>query len=288
VLPGNAAYAVLGHTASPQRLHTLEVQLHLNQSAPEQYWAWFRGIVAGNFGRSLANGQSVSELVVPRLENSAILILAAGLIGTVLAMTLGVIAALRRGRVTDELLSTTSLAVTALPEFVIGITLVILFASVVTHLLPAVALIPPGASAWSQPRLLILPVATLVIVIVPYIFRMMRATMIEALASDYVEMAELNGVPTWRIVLFHALPNAIPPTIQVIGLTFLYLAGGIVLVESVFSFPGIGTGLVNAVADRDIPVIQFIVLILAAFYVAVNMISDAAALLATPRRRLPR
>ena len=126
------------------------------------------------------------------------------------------------------------------------------------------------------------------IVIVPYIFRMMRAAMIEALESDYVEMARLKGVPEWQIVLVHALPNAIAPTIQVIGLNFLYLAGGVVVVEYVFNFPGIGQGLVFAVDNRDIPVIQLIVVVLAAFYVCVNIVSDVIALLASPRRRIPR
>jgi peptide/nickel transport system permease protein len=162
------------------------------------------------------------------------------------------------------------------------------FSTVVSHLLPAVSLLPPGTYAWSQPELLILPVATLVIVIVPYIFRMMRAAMIEALESDYVEMARLKGVPEWQIVLVHALPNAIAPTIQVIGLNFLYLAGGVVVVEYVFNFPGIGQGLVFAVDNRDIPVIQLIVVVLAAFYVCVNIVSDVIALLASPRRRIPR
>jgi peptide/nickel transport system permease protein len=147
-------------------------------------------------------------------------------------------------------------------------------------------LLPPGTYAWSQPELLILPVVTLVIVIVPYIFRMMRAAMIEALESDYVEMARLKGVPERRIVLRHALPNAIAPTIQVIGLNFLYLAGGVVVVEFVFNYPGIGQGLVFAVGNRDIPVIQFIVVVLAAFYVCMNILTDVIALLATPRRRI--
>src|SRR5262249_58156337 len=179
-------------------------------------------------------------------------------------------------------------AVSALPEFVVAIGLIILLSPVVWHALPAVSLLPPGTYAWDQPKLLILPVATLVIVIVPYIFRMMRAAMIEALESDYVEMARLKGVPEWRIVLVHALPNAIAPTIQVIGLNFLYLAGGIVVVEYVFNFPGIGQGLVYAVDDRNVPVIQFIVVALAAFYVVVNIITDVIALLATPRRRISR
>jgi len=159
---------------------------------------------------------------------------------------------------------------------------------VVWHVLPAVSLLPPGTYAWDQPQLLVLPVATLVIVIVPYTMRMMRAAMVEALESDYVEMARLKGVPEWRTVLLHALPNAIAPTIQVIGLGFLYLAGGVVVVEYVFNFPGIGQGLVYAVNARDIPVIQFIVLVLAAFYVVMNIVTDVIALMATPRRRIAR
>jgi len=163
-----------------------------------------------------------------------------------------------------------------------------LLATVVWHVLPAVSLLAPGTYAWNQPELLVLPACTLVIVIVPYILRMMRAAMVEALESDYVEMARLKGVPEWRVVLVHALPNAIAPAVQVIGLNFLYLAGGIVIVEDVFNYPGVGQGLANAVTNRDIPVIQFIVLVLAAFYVVMNILTDVIALLATPRRRISR
>jgi peptide/nickel transport system permease protein len=288
VLPGNAAFAVLGRSANPARLHALERQLHLNQGLLAQYWTWLSGLLSGKLGTSLANGQPVWGLAEPRLINSAVLVLVTGVIGTVLGVALGAVAALRKDSWFDHACSVVALAVTSLPEFVVAITLIILFSTVVSHLLPAVSLLPPGTYAWSQPELLILPVATLVIVIVPYIFRMMRAAMIEALESDYVEMARLKGVPEWRIVLAHALPNAIAPTIQVIGLNFLYLAGGVVVVEYVFNFPGIGQGLVFAVNNRDIPVIQFIVVVLAAFYVCVNIVSDVVALLVTPRRRIPR
>jgi peptide/nickel transport system permease protein len=226
--------------------------------------------------------------IEPRLINSAVLMLVSGIIGAAAGVTLGAVAALRKDGWFDHISSVAALAVTSLPEFVVAIALIIVLSTVVLHLLPAVSLLPPGTYAWSQPELVILPAATLVIVIVPYIFRMMRAAMIEALESDYVEMARLKGVPEWRIVLAHALPNAIAPTIQVIGLNFLYLAGGVVVVEYVFNFPGIGQGLVYAVNNRDIPVIQSIVLILAAFYVCVNIASDMVALLATPRRRIPR
>jgi peptide/nickel transport system permease protein len=217
-----------------------------------------------------------------------VLVFLAGAIGTVLGVTLGAIAALRKDGWFDHVSSVISLAVTSLPEFVIAIGLIIVFATSLLHVLPPVSLLAPGTYAWDQLKLVILPVATLVLVIVPYIQRMMRGAMVEALESDYVEMARLKGVPEWKVVLVHALPNTVAPTIQVIGLNFLYLAGGIVIVEDVFNFPGIGQGLVNAVSDRDVPVIQFIVIVLAAFYVGMNILTDLVALLASPRRRMER
>jgi peptide/nickel transport system permease protein len=288
VLPGNAAYAILGHTATPARVHVLEIQLHLNRGIFDQYWTWISGLFTGNLGHSLVNGLPVWGFVEPRIVNSAVLVFASGAVGAIVGVALGAIAALRKDGWFDHVLSVIVLAVTSLPEFVVAIGLIILLSTVVWHILPAVSLLAPGTYAWNAPELLVLPTLTLVIVIVPYILRMMRAAMVEALESDYVEMARLKGVPEWRIVLMHALPNAIAPTIQVIGLNFLYLAGGIVIVESVFAFPGIGQGLVDAVNTRDIPVIQFIVVVLAAFYVIVNIVTDVIALMATPRRRIAR
>lgn len=290
VLPGNAANAVLGRTAaaSPAALRHLEAVLHLNRGLPDQFWLWFSGLFTGNLGHSLVNGQPVWGYVAPRLVNSAVLMLVTGVIGAVAGVALGGLAALRKGGWFDHVSAVTALAVASLPEFVVAIGLIILLSTVVAHLLPAVSLLPPGSYAWNAPKLLILPAATLVIVIVPYIQRMARAAMIEALESDYAEMARLKGVPMWRVVLMHALPNATAPVIQVIGLNFLYLAGGVVIVEYVFAFPGIGQGLVNAVDNRDIPVIQFIVVVLAAFYVCMNIVTDLIALLATPRHRIPR
>ena len=288
VLPGNAAFAVLGRSANPTRLHALERQLHLNRGLADQYWIWLSGLLTGKLGTSLANGKPVWALVEPRLINSAVLVFVSGLIGALAGVTLGAAAALRKNGWLDHIASVAALAVTSLPDFVVAISLIILLSTVVFHLLPAVSLLAPGTYAWSQPRLLILPVATLVIVIVPYIFRMMRAAMTEALESDYVEMARLKGVPEWRIALVHALPNAISPTVQVIGLNFLYLAGGVVVVEFVFNFPGIGQELVFAVDNRDIPVVQVTVVVLAAFYVVMNIVTDVLALFATPRRRIAR
>jgi peptide/nickel transport system permease protein len=288
ILPGNAAYAVLKNSATPERIRAVEAQLHLNRPAVVQYWTWITGVLHGDFGTSLANGESVSHLIGMRVENSAVLVLLAGVVGTVIALALGMLAASRRDGWLDNTLSVTSLAITALPEYVVAIVLVMVFASNLFHWLPAISVIPPGQPAWSDPSMLVLPVATLVIVIVPYIFRMMRGAMIEALESDYVEMAMLKGVSRWHVLLVHALPNSIAPTIPVLGLNLLYLAGGIVVVEYVFAYPGMGAGLVDAVSARDIPTIQFITLVLAAFYVFMNILTDVVALLASPRRRLPR
>ena len=253
-----------------------------------QYWLWLSGLLTGHPGTSLASGTSVWGQVSPRLVNSAVLVVVAGIIGSLIGLALGMVAALRKDGWFDHGSAVAALAVAAVPEFVVAIVLVMLFATVVFNVLPAVSFLPPGSYAWQHPQMLVLPVLTLVIVVVPYIQRMTRGAMVEALESDYVEMARLKGVPSSRIVLVHALPNAMAPIIQVIGLTFLYLAGGIVVVEFVFNFPGIGQGLINAVSDRDIPVIQFSVLALAAFYVAMNILADVVALLATPRRRLAR
>jgi peptide/nickel transport system permease protein len=288
LLPGNAALSVLGRSATPGRLHALELQLHLNRPKVDQYWVWLSGLFSGRLGNSLANGLPVWGQVSPRLVNSAALVFISGAIGTLVGVAFGALAALYKDSWFDHISSVVALAVTSLPEFVIGIFLIIIFAVDIFHVLPGVSFLGVGVHFWNAPKLLILPIATLVIVIVPYIYRMMRAAMVEALESDYVEMARLKGVPSKRLVIRHALPNAIAPTIQVVGLNFLYLAGGIVIVEVLFGYPGIGQGLYFAVQNRDIPTIQFIVLILAAFYVFMNIVTDVIALLATPRRRIAR
>jgi peptide/nickel transport system permease protein len=288
VLPGNAAYAVLGNRATPAELHLLERQLGLQHSAVSQYWTWFTGLFRGHFGESLTSRVSVGSLIGPRIVNSAALVVTAGIIGTAIGVIFGLIAALRRDSLTDHVLSVLALAVTALPEFVVGVALILLFATNVLHLFPGVSSLAPGEEPWQQPSLLVLPTATLVIVIVPYIFRMMRAATIEALESDYVEMARLKGLRARAVLVRHALPNALAPTIQAIGLSLLYLAGGIVVVEVVFNYPGLGQALDAAVIDKDIPTIQFIVMFLAVFYILVNIVTDVIALIVSPRRRVPR
>jgi peptide/nickel transport system permease protein len=222
VLPGNAATAILGTQATPARLKLLDHQLHLDQGLFAQYWAWIKGLLTGNPGVSFSSGQTVWSVVGPRLANSAALVVASGIIGTILGIVLGAWAGLKKDKLPDQIMSNVLLAVTALPEFVVAIALIVVFSTVLWHLLPAVSLLPPGTYAWSHPELMVLPVATLVIVIVPYLFRMMRAAMIEALESEYVEMARLKGASPMRVVMLHALPNALAPTIQVVGLNLLF------------------------------------------------------------------
>jgi peptide/nickel transport system permease protein len=285
LLPGDAARAVLGRDATPQRLAAFRREYHLDHSAVEQYWAWLSNLLRGNPGTSLANNLTVWSSVEPRIVNSLYLLIVVAVVGIPLSMVMGVWAALRRDRAFDHAASTITLAAAALPEFVVAIALIIVFATVVFQWLPPVSLVAPGASVWSDPQILVLPVATLTIAVVPYIFRMCRGAMIEVLESEYIEMARLKGTPRRVLLVRHALPNALAPTVQAIALTFAYLAGGVVVVEYIFGYPGIGQGLVNAVNARDLPTIQLIVLMLAAFYVIVNIIADVVAIMVTPRLR---
>lgn len=288
VLPGNAAYAILGHSANAQSVHALERQLGLDQPVVSQYFSWLTGLLHADAGVSLAAREPVTQLVNPKIANSAALILLSALVATVFGVAIGVLSAAHRDSAFDHGTSVVMLASTALPEFIVGVALVIIFATSVFHILPAVSLVPAGSTIWSSPKELVLPVATLSIVTIPYVARMTRGAMTDALESDYCEMATLKGSTRLSVLLNHAAPNAIAPTIQVLGLTLLYLAGGIVVVEYVFNFPGIGTALVGAVSDRDIPTIQYTVLVLAAFYVVVNIVTDLLVLLVSPRRRMPR
>jgi peptide/nickel transport system permease protein len=285
LLPGDTAQAVLGRSATPERLEALRQQLHLEDPAIVQFGRWIGGLLSGDPGTSLVNGHPVAEQVAPRILNSLVLLALVGLFGIPPSILLGIYAALRRGRRSDASISVIALALAAAPEFVVAIGLIVLFSTIVFHWLPPVSMIPPGGSIMARPRVLVLPVLTLAIVCFPYIFRMMRASMIEVLESDYMEMAKLKGLSSSRLIFLHGLPNAIAPTVQVIALTFAYLAGGVVIVEYVFGFPGIGQGLINAVVSRDVPTIQCIVVALAFFYVAMNILADVIVVAVTPRLR---
>jgi peptide/nickel transport system permease protein len=284
-LPGDAAQAVLGRSATPERLEALRRQLNLDDPALVQYWRWLSGLLSGDPGLSLANQKPILPQIMPRIMNSLTLLLITALVAIPLAIAAGLYAAFRKESKADNAMTVTALGLAAAPEFVIAIGLIALFSTVVFHWLPPVSMVRPGSSIMDRPQILVLPVLTLTILVFPYIFRMIRASMIEVLDSDYIEMARLKGLSRERIMLVHALPNAMGPALQVIALTFAYLAGGVVVVEYVFGFPGIGQGLINAVTTRDIPTIQFTVLLLAAFYVSVNLIADVITVLITPKLR---
>jgi peptide/nickel transport system permease protein len=284
-LPGDTARAILGRTATPASLAALREQLHLNQPLIVQYLTWAGGLIRGDAGNSMAAQEPVTRLIADRILNSAFLVLCAGVISIPLSVMIGAYAALWRDKAFDVVTSLSTLILAALPEFVVGVTLVVLFATTVTHLLPAVSLIPPGGKPWDQPVALILPVLTLVIAVTPYVARIMRASMIEVLESDYVEMARLKGLSERIVIQRHALPNALGPTFQVIALNLAYLAGGVIVVEYVFNYAGIGGALRDAVSNRDLPVIQALAMLIAGLYVVLNLLADIATILVTPRLR---
>ncbi len=211
--------------------------------------------------------------------------LAAALIAIPASILIGVAGAVRRDRAVDHILSMASLVLAALPDFVIGILLVMLFATQVFHVLPAVTMLDNDVPIWRQAAQVILPAVTLDIAVIPYMARIMRASMIEVLESEYVQMARLKGMPPARVILRHALPNAMVPFIQVTALQLAWLAGGVVVVEFVFRFPGIGQALIDAVANRDLPVVQTLALLIGAVYVLLNTLADVATILLTPRLR---
>lgn len=285
ILPGNAARAKLGKQATPDAVKALEQQLGLNRPATTQYWHWVTGLLHGDTGISLTSGQPIWRDLAPRLENSAFLVLVAAAISIPLSLLLGSWAAVRRDGIFDEISSFIQRVLASVPEFVIGLGLIALFATSVFKIFPAVSTIPPGSPPWEHMDGIWLPALTLVAVVTPNIGLIMRASMIEVLESDYIEMARLTGVPESKIIFRHALPNALGPAFQVIALNLAYLAGGVIVVESVFSYTGIGVALRDAVLNRDFPTAQVITMIITAVYVVTNLLADLATILVTPRLR---
>lgn len=284
LLPGDPARAILGQQATPERIAALNEQMNLDAPPWQRYLIWLGGLFTGDFGTSVASGEPVSALLKDRVGASLVLMVIAGLVAVPVGIGLGIWSALRRGRV-DNTVTATSLVLAALPEFVIGIALVALFATTVFQILPAVTMAPPGTNVWEYPLQLILPTLTLVLVVTPYITRMMRATILEVLDSGFVEMARLKGVPERQVILRHALPHAIGPVAQVIAIQLAWLAGGVVVVEYVFRYPGLGQALIDAVNFRDVEVVQAVTMIVAVVYIVVNLLADIAGILANPKLR---
>lgn len=284
-LPGDPARAILGRSATPASLAALRRQLHLDRPVIDQYLTWMAGLLHGNFGSSLSGQQPVSTLLAPKLLNSAVLVAISAAVSIPLSIAIGSWAALKREKIFDTVSSNLLLVLAALPEFVVAVVLVILFATTVFNVLPAISQIPPGSHPWDNPSGLVLPALTLVIAVAPYVARIMRASMIEVLESDYVEMARLKGLPERTVLVRHALPNALGPVFQVIALNLAYLAGGIVVVEYVFNYTGIGSALQDAVVNHDLPVIQALAMLIAAVYVVLNLLADIGTIIVTPRLR---
>ncbi|MGI8559407.1 MAG: ABC transporter permease [Solirubrobacteraceae bacterium] len=284
VLPGNAAVQLLGRNASPQNIRIVDQQLGLNRSLVQQYWTWAFRLLHGNLGASLAGSHPrVGTIIGPALLNSTVLVAFAVSITIVVSLVWGIWAAVHRGRVSDIIFHGVTFLFTAVPEFVVGLVLVILFATSVTSVLPAISFIPAGTSPFAQLDAFVLPVTCLVLATMPYLARLVRGSMIDELGSEYVRLAQLKGLSQRRVIFAHALPNAIVPAIQGTAVTFGYLAGGIVVVEYVFGFPGIGTIFLNAIDARDVSTVQAAGLILASVYIVVNLLADLLVFRLSPR-----
>jgi peptide/nickel transport system permease protein len=285
-LPGDAARAILGREAvNTERYDALRQQLGLDKPLVEQYGSWLGGVVTGNLGNSLASDTPVTQLLGRRVANTFILVFVAALVSVPVSLILGSLTALRRDSKFDVGVTVGSLSLAALPEFVIGILLILVFATQVFHLFPAVSRIDPDVPISQQLEKFILPALTLTLAVAPYITRILRASTIEVLESEYVMMARLKGLPERLVLNRHALPNALAPALQVTALNLAWLAGGVVVVEYVFAFPGIGSLLVDSVANRDMPMVQAITLIIAAVYVIANLTADILTILVSPRLR---
>jgi peptide/nickel transport system permease protein len=285
LLPGNAASAILGRqSANPAALHRLEAKFGLEHSAVRQYLTWIGGLVHGQLGRSYAAQEPVTTLLAGAFGNTLILAAATLALMVPLAVVLGTFAGVRAGRRGDAVVSGLALGAIALPEFVTGTVLAILFA-VTWKLLPAVSLVGSGSSALATPRILVLPMATLLISSTAYTVRMIRSGVADVMASDYVEAARLNGIGESRIIARHVLRNALVPALQTFAMTTQYLVGGVVVVETVFQYPGIGVAMVQAVSAQDIPVVLALGLLIALLYIALNIAADIAVVLLVPRLR---
>ena len=290
ILPGNAAVVVLGRNATPARVQKLDETLGINGSVPARYARWLGNAVQGDFGRSAvaeAEGRAdstVSSTLGDPLRNSLVLAAATTLLLIPLTLILGAAAGIFAGRKLDHAISFPALVMGGLPEFVTGTLLIyILFNKLA--LLPPVSLLSPGQSPLSTPEALVLPVLTLLAVAIGAGVRQVRAGMIEVLEQDYVRFARLNGVSERRVLWRYALRNALAPSVQIIAQNLQYLVGGIIIVESVFAYPGIGTYLVNAVTTRDVIEVQAAAIVLAALYISINVVADLIVVLLVPKLR---
>ncbi|MFN3146285.1 MAG: ABC transporter permease [Paracoccaceae bacterium] len=284
ILPGDACTAFLEREAQGKLLENCREAQGLNRPPFERYLDWAAGAIQGDFGVSANGAKSIAELVGNRLKNSLLLAACALGVGVPLAIVLGVVTGLWRDKGVDLVLSTGAIFAMTIPEFVSATVLILVF-SVWLGWLPGIVLTSASAPAAEFFPEILLPVIVLSMVMTAHILRMVRSSVIEVMAGDYVQMATLKGVPYWRIVFVHALPNALLPAINVVALTVAWLLGGVVVVEVVFNYPGLGRMMIDAISDRDLPVVQAIALIVATVYVGVNLTADLLTMVLNPRLR---
>ncbi|MGD1870775.1 MAG: ABC transporter permease, partial [Neomegalonema sp.] len=266
LLPGDIAEAVLGMGATEENLAALRKQMGLDHPAPVRYLNWLSGAVVGDFGTSMISGERVTTIIGQRFMNTLFLAAYAAVIAVPFAITLGVIVALLRNTLFDRVANVVTLTSISSPEFFLGYILILYF-SVQTGMFPAISSLNADMTFLELLHRTFLPALTLVLVVTAHMMRMTRAAIINLLASPYIEMARLKGMPPWKVIVKHALPNAWAPIINVVALNLAYLITGVVLVEVVFVYPGIGQSLVDAVSKRDFPVVQACCLIFAAPFV---------------------
>ena len=286
-LPGDLAMAKMGQSATPETVEAMRRQLGLDLPLHERYISWMSGMLQGDMGISLANEREISELVGGRLANTLFLASLAAMVAVPLAVVLGILAALYRHSLYDRIVNITTLSSISFPEFFVAYILM-LFLSVEAGWFPSVSSVKPGLSFWEQAYRCSLPALTLTLVVVAHMMRMTRAAIINLLASPYIEMASLKGMTRWHIIVKHALPNALAPIINVIVINLAYLVVGVVVVEVVFVYPGLGQLLVDSVSKRDIPVVQASALIFASTYILLNLTADVLSIATNPRLMHPR
>ncbi|UCD42149.1 MAG: ABC transporter permease [Chloroflexota bacterium] len=286
-LPGDTATAYLGQMATDESLESLREEFGLNDPLHERYLNWFGGILRGDLGESMVKRKPVVELIGNRFRNTVVLATAAALVGIPLAIVLGVIAGLMRDKWPDVFVSTTSIVGMTLPGFVTATILIYVFA-IRLEWFPAITLVPSDVPVIELLPNIVLPIITLTLIMVAHILRLVRTNMIDVMVSDYVQMARLKGVPYWDIVFKHALPNAMLPTINVVALTLAWLLGGVAIIETVFNYPGIGKLMIAGITDRDFALVQGIAIILAAIYIALNLVADVLSMILNPKLRTAR
>lgn len=281
LLPGDLARELLGQSATEETLNALREQLGLNEPAPVRYWSWLSGVVKGDFGMSMATQKPISELVGTRLGNTLFLALYAAALAVPISLMLGVMAALWRNSIFDRASNAAALTAISFPEFFVAYILILWLAR--SGVFPSMVRITASTTTFDLLYMAFLPALTLTLVVTAHMMRMTRAAIINLLASPYIEMAKLKGMSPMRIVLRHALPNALAPIINVVALNLAYLITGVVVVEVVFVYPGLGQLMIDAVTNRDIAVVQAIALIFASVYVLLNLLADVLSTVTNPR-----